>query len=740
MKRLLIISNRLPVTVTYKDTEFRFKTSVGGLVSGLSAYLDSLKNISEIHSEYFWIGWPGITIEDRDRQETLNELLLKKYNAQAVFINEEMMNKFYHGFCNKLIWPLFHYFPSYAIYDQDAYSYYKDVNQIFAEHILKIARPEDTIWIHDYHLMLLPGLLRDKIPNAKIGFFLHIPFPSFELFRLLPEKWRQGILLGILGADLIGFHTNDYTQYFLRSVLRVLGFENSIGEIVYKNRIVKVDTFPMGIDFKKYNNAVYSMKVGRERNKFLKVLGKHKVILSIDRLDYTKGILNRLNAYKIFLQNNPNWRKKVVLVLAVVPSRIGVEHYRQIKKQIDESVGEINGTFGSMDWTPIIYQYRFMPLYPLVALYSISDVTMVTPLRDGMNLIAKEYLACRQDRTGVLLLSETAGAAEELREAMIVNPNNPDELASKIKDALEMDLEEQKRRNVIMQNRISRYNVIRWATEFLRGLDKVKELQDKYTTYFLTPVVRQRLITDFKNSVHKLIFLDYDGTLVPFAPRPEMAVPDRELLEILKKLSNLNNTELILISGRDRKTVQSWFGSLPLSLIAEHGIWLREKDKEWELLKPMTNNWISDIRAVMELYVDRLPGSFIEEKEYSIVWHYRNANRERAERVAKELIDNLIYLTANLDLQILQGSKVVEVRNSGANKGAAGLHWLSKKTFDFIMAIGDDWTDEDLFKLLLDYNTYTIKVGTPQSYAKFYVRSHIDVRTLLDELTKSENA
>ncbi len=736
MNRLLVISNRLPVTVGVKNGEFRFKASVGGLVSGISAYLDSLKGISEIQPQYLWIGWPGINVEKPSQQKNLTSLLLSIYNAFPVYINEEVMDRFYHGFCNKLVWPLFHYFPSYAIYDQESWEYYKKVNQTFAESILQIVQPDDTIWIHDYHLMLLPELLREKLPNATIGFFLHIPFPSFELFRLLPEEWRRGILAGLLGADLIGFHTHDYTQYFLRCILRILGYENTLGEIAYGDRIIKVDSFPMGIDFDKFHNAVSSPKVEKEKKKILRVLGEHKVILSIDRLDYSKGILNRLLAYRIFLENNPNWRKKVVLVLVVVPSRIGVEHYQKIKRQIDGLVGEINGLYGSLDWTPVIYQYRFVPFYPLVALYSICDIAMVTPLRDGMNLVAKEYLACRKDKTGVLILSETAGAAEELREAFITNPNNPDELAFLMKSVLETDIEEQKRRNSIMQNRLRRYNVKKWATEFLRGLSRIKEIQHKYAPYYLTPDIKERLKNDFRNSSNSLLLLDYDGTLVPFAPRPELALPDKNLIEILETLSNTMNTEVVLISGRDRKTIDAWLGSMKLNLIAEHGIWLKEKDKDWELLKPLTNNWIIEIKNLMEIYVDRLPGSFIEEKEYSIVWHYRNAHKERADTLAKELVDNLINLTANLDVQILQGSKVVEVRNSGVNKGMAALHWLTKSNYDFIMALGDDWTDEDLFKILLDYNSYTIKVGTPQSYAKFYVRNCQDVRELLEALIR----
>lgn len=735
-RRLLVVSNRLPVTITPKNGEFRFRQSAGGLVSGLSAYLDSLKGTTSQEVNYLWMGWPGISIEDPQMQKELSITLLKKFNALPVFIDENTMDIFYHGFCNKLIWPLFHYFPSYAIYDEKFWEYYKNVNSIFADYISEIAKPGDIIWIHDYHLMLVPGMLREKCPDASIGFFLHIPFPSFEIFRLIPEKWRQEILFSLLGADLIGFHTNDYTQYFLRCVLRILGYENSMGEIMIGERVVKVDTFPMGIDFEKFHRAVSAPKTAKEKDRFLKVLKGKKAILSVDRLDYSKGIINRLIAYRIFLEKNPEWHKRVVLILVVVPSRIGVEHYQRIKKEIDEAVGAINGTFGSLEWAPIIYQYKFLPFYPLVALYSICDVALVTPLRDGMNLVAKEYLASRSDRTGVLILSETAGASEELREAIIVNPNNPDEVASLIKNALEMDIEEQRRRNGVMQNRLQRYNVSRWAKEFLDGLQKVKEIQKKIATYYLTPEIKERLRSDFKRSRHRLLLLDYDGTLVPFVSRPDIALPDDKLLEILRNLSNLPEIDLVLISGRDRYILEKWFKNLNLGFVAEHGVWIKEKDKDWQLIKPLTNKWIDEIQPIMEIYVDRLPGSFIEKKEYSIVWHYRNANKERAGVISKQLIDHLINLTANLDLQILSGSRVVEIRNSGVNKGTAAMNWLSKNEYDFITAMGDDWTDEDLFKIFLDTSAYTIKVGTPQSYAKYYVRNQKDVRALLEELTK----
>jgi len=446
--RLLVVSNRLPFTVIEKRGRLELTESAGGLVSGLSAYLDSLGS-SSFAKEYIWVGWPSISISDENKEKL--KLKLAEFRAYPVFIPEDTMEKFYHGFCNKTLWPLFHYFPSYAMYDEDYWLHYKKVNEIFCSTITEIVKPEDVVWIHDYHLMLLPKLLREKKPNLPIGFFLHIPFPTFEMFRLLPGKWRSEILNGILGADLIGFHTHDYAEYFLRCVLRVLGYEHNMGKIITEGRVVKVDTFPMGIDFRKFYDATNIIEVHEERSNLKKSLGDFKVILSIDRLDYTKGIINRLQGYEIFLEKNQKWHGKVILVVVVVPSRIGVEHYRQMKRQIDELVGKINGRFGRIGWTPILYQYRFLPFNKLVLLYNISDVALITPLRDGMNLIAKEYISTRTDKTGVLILSEMAGASSELVEAIIINPNNREEIANALKEALEMSDEEQMRRIQSMQ-------------------------------------------------------------------------------------------------------------------------------------------------------------------------------------------------------------------------------------------------------------------------------------------------
>ena len=575
------------------------------------------------------------------------------------------------------------------------------------------------------------------MPDLPIGFFLHIPFPSFETFRLLPGRWRREILEGLLGADLIGFHTHEYTQYFLRSLLRILGEEHEMGEILHKNRIVKAGTFPMGIDFQKFYNAIEDPEVQRERARIGQMAKELKIILSIDRLDYTKGILNRLKGYENLLEKNPRWRGKVLLIMVVVPSRTAIEQYGEMKKKIEELVGRINGRFGSIDWTPILYQYRFLPIPSLLALYGESDVALVTPLRDGMNLIAKEYIATRRDQTGVLILSEMAGASQELGEAILINPNNREEIGEALAEALEMPEEDQKRRNRMMQERLKNYDVHRWADDFIQTLLCTKEKQNRYEARFLASSLKEDLVRNYRSAQRRLIFLDYDGTLVPFVEMPQEAIPPERVLQILKALSEDPRNEVVLISGRVRKSLDCWFGMIPIALVAEHGIWLKEKGKEWRMVKPLTNDWKPQILPLLERYVERLPGAHLEEKEFSLVWHFRGADPELASLRKKELMDDLVHFTANRDIQVLQGSKVVEVKNSGVNKGTAALHWISENENVFTLAIGDDLTDEDLF-MALPTESASIRVGKFGSNARYNLPSPEEVLQLLEELTKKD--
>lgn len=734
--KLILVSNRLPVTVSQEKQQLKFRPSAGGLVSGLSDYLDSMKDVSLAEFEHLWAGWPGNSVSDKNA-EAVKEILKRDFKSFPVFIPQALMEDFYNGFCNKTIWPLFHYYPSQTSYEEEHWQAYLAVNELFSQALQELIEPGDLVWVHDYHLMLLPGLLRKKYSQLSIGFFLHIPFPVYEIFRLLPRKWQRKILEGLLGADLIGFHTHDYTQYFLRCVLSVIGYESSLGKITLEDRLVKAETFPMGINFQKFYDLAGSSQVKKEKKNLKKILADFKIILSIDRLDYTKGIINRLEGYENFLTNNPQWQGKVVLMMVVVPSRIGVEHYRLMKRQIDEQVGKINGKFGSVSWTPIIYQYKYLPSNELMALYSASQVALITPIRDGMNLIAKEYVASRIDDSGVLILSEMAGAAKELGEAIIINPNDCQEIGEALRQALEMPVDEQKKRMQAMQTRLRRYNVIKWGNEFISELSLIKEEQRRFEARLLGPH-QESLFEDYRKASRRLIFLDYDGTLVRFFNDPKAAFPPKEVKETLRLLSADDKNEIVIISGRDRKTLLEWFGSLPISLVAEHGAWLKRKKEDWTMIGPLANSWKPDLLPLMEMYVDRLPGSFLEEKEFSLAWHYRPCDPELASIRAKELVDYLVDFTSNIDVQVLHGNKVVEVRCAGVNKGAAALAWLKQAKFDFILAIGDDWTDEDLFKILPD-NAFSVRVGISNSYARFNLYSYREVIELLKKLGGIKN-
>lgn len=731
MGKLLLISNRLPVTVEKRRERLLFNQSAGGLVTGLSAF----------HKEQdsLWVGWSGIPVENLgvDEKTEIEKTLRNVYKCQPVDLSRDDIEDYYQGFCNKTIWPLFHNFTETAVYRESFFERYKKVNIAFCRQLKDFVGPEDFVWVHDYHLMLLPALLRREIPRASIGFFLHIPFPPPEIFSLLP--WRREILQGLLGADLLGFHTFDYVHGFLESVRRLIGLEYSFGRITTGERIIRADIFPMGIDVDRFYGASQNADVAKEIQKLKNKIGDRKIILSVDRLDYTKGIVNRLEAYDRFLEKNSAYREKVVFVLVAVPTRSRVSDYALLKKRVDESVGRINGKYGTIGWMPISYLYRFLAFPSLAALYALSDINIVTPLRDGMNLIAKEYVAAKSDGRGVLILSEQAGAAHELGEALIVNPNDREEIASAIVSALEMSDEERQQRMFVMQARLRRYDIQKWAYDFLDRLKSTKRIQREFFASVLTSDQRAGVVADFSAARERLMLLDYDGTLVPFAAKPELTPPDPELLRLLGALASLRRNTLALISGRDRHTLETWFGGLDVRLAAEHGVWIKDAGGEWSMIQPLRNEWKADIRPILEIFVDRTPGSFIEEKEFSLVWHFRKVTTALAHIRAGELRDTLLHLASNLGLGILEGNKVIEIKNAAVNKGMAARRFLQDKDYDFILAMGDDWTDEDLFAALPD-QARTFKVGLTPSRAKHHLESVTEARALLMELERMDDA
>ena len=599
--------------------------------------------------------------------------------------------------------------------------------------MFKILRPDDLLWVHDYQLMLLPGLVRQRFPEMAIGFFLHIPFPSFEVFRLLPRVWRAELLEGVLGSSLVGFHTHDYTRDFLTSVLRTVGYEHQLGSISLRDRVVKVDTFPMGIDFERFIRAAASPETETRVAKLRARCVGQKVIFSVDRLDYTKGLINRLRGYELFLKNNPQWHGKVVFIISVAPSRIGVESYQAMKLELEQGVGRIVGAFGNVHWTPLIYQYRNLAFEEIVALYRLCDVALITPLRDGMNLVAKEFVASRPDQTGVLVLSEMAGAAKEMGEALIINPFHKEEFAKAIEQALTMPVEDQVRRNQLMQERLRRYDVNRWAEDFVQAMLSTLKTEAARRARSLTGKAQAALVQQYRQAKRRALLLDYDGTLVPFVENPKLARPDAELLELISTLGQDAANDVVIVSGRSRHDLEEWFGTMPVALVAEHGVWLRSKNANWRMLKTLTTEWKERVRPILHLYVDRLPGALLEEKEFSLAWHFRRADPEQASLRARELLDDLAGYTRNIDVQVLEGNKVVEVRNTGVNKGTAALEWLGANPPEFILGIGDDWTDEDLFRALPP-TAWSVRVGLANTAARYHLGGHTAVRRVLRDL------
>lgn len=719
--KIIIIANRLPVKIERTDEGFTIERSEGGLATGLGSL--------ETEAEKYWVGWPGIHTDNEAEKQQITEKL-HQLNFHPVFLSDDQISNYYEGYSNSTIWPLCHYFFSYIEYKADYWTTYREVNALFCQETIPMIENDDIIWVQDYQLMLLPGMIRDRKPASSIGYFHHIPFPSYELFRVLPE--RVEVLEGLLGADLIGFHTHDYMRHFISAIYRVLDLNCNLDEITLKDRIVHVDAFPMGINYELYHQAPLLPEVREKSTMLREKLADKKVILSVDRLDYSKGILHRLDGFAQFLENHPEYHEKVSLAMIVVPSRDNVEMYAELKAKIDRFIGEINGRYARLGWSPILYFYRSFSFEELIAMYDIADIALVTPLRDGMNLVAKEYLAAKGDHTGVLILSEMAGAAIELQDALIINPNDNDEIEKAIMQALTMQEEEKRERMGRMQKQIAARTVKRWANDFVKELQSIKEQNRE----ILQKVVGKRQLTQIKSAydeaVSRLILLDYDGTLSPFVKKPEDAVPSEQLLELLRRLSGDKRNKVVINSGRNHQMLDKWFKGLSLDFAAEHGIFYKD-DGIWHRNIMEEISWDEEILEIIQHTIEKTPRSHLEQKDAALVWHYRNVDIWLAELRAQQLINALISPCARLNLQIVPGNKIVEIKPPDYNKGSEVIRRLEKDTYDFVLAIGDDTTDEDMFRALPP-DGISIKVGNFSPAAKYRIPLQSSVIPFLSKL------
>ena len=720
MARLLLVSNRLPVTVKAEKDQVSVVRSAGGLATGLSRPHE--------RSGGLWIGWPGDVSRLSGTQRTQVEAQLSALRCVPLYLSSSEVSRFYEGYSNRVLWPLCHYLLDRMPRHHKDWDVYARVNERFADLVVRHYQPGDTIWVQDYQLMLVPGLLRERLPEARIGYFHHIPFPSSEIFRTLPH--REELLRGLLGADLVGFHTAGYAQHFSESLLQLLGLEADMDQVPYEGRVVHVGGFPMGIDAGAFETLATDAGVLEEVRVMKERSVGQRLLVGVDRLDYTKGIPRRLLAVQRLLEREPTLRGRLRLIQVAVPSRTQVEDYAVYRDTVDELVGRINGQYGSVHNVPIHYLYRSFNEKQLAALYRAADVMLVTPIRDGMNLVAKEFCACRPDEDGVLVLSEFAGAAAELRDAVIINPYDIEAMADAIEQALEMTPQERRYRMRALRAQVKKKDVHWWVNEFLGTLQGMSSPQPTPGSTGGAEVVER-----LKAAAHRVLLIDYDGTLVGIARRPELAAPDSELKTLLTRLATLPNTSVHIISGRLKESLEEWLGELPVGLHAEHGLWSRLKPGEpWRMLDGVTPESKEQARPVMEAFTARVPGSFIEEKTASLAWHYRLVDLGYGVGQARDLRLKLAETFVHGPMEVLPGDKVVEVRPRGVHKGRVVAQVLEGVPPGAVVAaFGDDHTDEDLFAALPE-GGLSVHAGGKTSRAAYRVSGPREVRKVLAAL------
>ncbi|HEU4365270.1 MAG TPA: bifunctional alpha,alpha-trehalose-phosphate synthase (UDP-forming)/trehalose-phosphatase [Candidatus Krumholzibacteria bacterium] len=723
MGKQVLVSNRLPILPVRTKDGWGFTAAAGGLIAALSGVRDEV--------EFDWMGWAGLDVAPSEHDD-LTRVFRERHRCHPVFLEQDQIDRFYNGFCNSVLWPLFHYSPGRVDFSLPHWNEYRRVNEMFADVVLSVCSEDDTVWVHDFHLFLLPQLLRAARPGLRIGFFLHIPFPSSEIYRLLPV--RRELLTGILGSDLIGFQTPDYGRHFAASCLRVLGLACGVTEISYDGRQISYGSYPIGINPELFRRTLRSAAVAGHRERLAQSYAGRKVIVGVDRIDYTKGLVLKFEAYENYLEKHPEARGRDVLLQVAVPSRTLVPEYRRLKAEVDRIVGRINGRFGTSDYAPIQYLAHSTSFEELCALYERADVCLVTSVRDGMNLVALEYTACQRERHGVLVLSEFCGASSSLGSAIAVNPWDRTGVADAIHQALTMPPDERRRRAAANHEYVTAFNSTAWVRRFLRDLragraaesDVAPDLRDRYF----------ELRNAYRAASERLFLLDYDGTVVSFTEDPARAEPPAKLFAAIGTLAAHAANAVCFISGREPSELDRWFGDLPVALAAEHGMFFRDiASREWVQREDPPLDWMATVRGILEDYHARTPGSRVEQKRTCIVWHYRGTEEGFGERQSLELATHLEETLANVPVTVLQGDKVIEVRPQSINKGKLVADVLARRGSEppFVLCVGDDRTDEDMFTALSG-SAWTCRVGKRVTHARFYLPAPALVLDVLADL------
>jgi trehalose 6-phosphate synthase/phosphatase len=713
---IVLVSNRLPAVLDGRGDDWSLKRASGGLASALSAVIE--------RPDTLWIGYLGEldALSPSARLEVEQRLGAQRLVAVDVPMSEYV--PYYEGFSNGVLWPLLHYFVDKVELDAArSWSAYQSVNERFARAVAERAPRGALVWVHDYQLMLVPGLLRALRPDVRVGFFLHVPFPTHEVFRVLP--WRDALLRGVLAAHVLGFHTQSYLHHFAMTAAHVLDTDNAHDEVRFEGRASRLVTAPISVDVPRWREGARRSTVLDRAAELRANSGARAVILGVDRLDYTKGIPRRLLAIERFLERRPALRDAVQFVQVAVPSRENVDAYAEYRRVVDALVGRINGAYGSADRVPVHLLHKGVDFDELCALYRAADVMLVTPLRDGMNLVAKEFCVA-QGGASALVLSEFAGAADELSDAILVNPYDVDSVERAITAALEMPEPERRERAARMAAAVEQAPVSLWAERFVAALDDAARQPDALSALDRPPTLSA-------NSPAVWV-LDYDGTLASIADRPDRAAPDAALLALLQRLCALPDERVHVVSGRPAEWLSAQLGALSLALHAEHGAMSRERATDpWRSFVAPTEPWRALARSIMTDVVADVVGGELEEKRSSVAWHYRRALPELVAERLGELRARLAALADRFDLFVLDGAKVIELRPQRANKGATLARIAEQSADRSLVIIGDDSTDEDMFARAPS-DAISIKVGLGLTRARYRlddvraVRSYIDAR------------
>jgi trehalose 6-phosphate synthase/phosphatase len=719
--KLIVVSNRGPYKLARTKRGLKRTKHVGGLVTSI---LPMMKRRGGV-----WVAWgepagrhPGATGRSA-------------FTLRYIHLSRQQEVGYYWGLSNTALWPLCHSFLGRVRYNADEWRVYKEVNRLFAKETLTEMRVGDLVWIHDYQLGLTPHFIRVKQPSARLAFFWHIPFPPTEIFRTFP--WRAAILESLMACDLVGFHIPEYKKNFCESASGLLGAEIAGDEIIYAGHRTRTMARPIGIDYEGIACLAGKERIQRRADALRENLPRQTILLGVERMDYTKGILERLRAMENLLEQHPEFIGRVTLIQIVTPSRQVVKAYQQKKREIDEVVGRINGCFSNDQWIPIRYLFRTLTPNELMAYYRLSDIALVTPLRDGLNLVAKEFIASRLDDGGVLILSEFAGVARQLPEAILVNPYSEEEMTSAIERAICMPEEENRRRIRSMQKRIRTQDITWWTEEFLRAMNRIPDP--------VHPSWPETIRSAIREGERLWVFLDYDGTLVPIARTPKEAVPDSSLLDLLTRLACNGVFLPVIISGRPLASLKQMLPVSGLILAGTYGTEIQMPDGK-QILRSDAGRVRPVIECIKRAWIEMIDdreGFFIEDKGMAIALHARFADHRMAPLIlakARATADDLIRGKA---VRLLGGDRFLEAAPSNADKREA-VDWILDRfgyQRDIPVYFGDDDKDEAAFTAIRRRGGFSFVVGDRQLHIRAFLRlqSPQDVRTWLEALLTIKN-